>query len=81
MRNDPRALAAALMLVAGGGFALGQQNPAAPSQTSQNTLNPNQNKTPIETPKEGQVVPVSPTGGPGTGNIAAHRATQVFDEG
>ena len=62
MRTEIRALAAVLTLAASTGLAVAQQNPLAPSQTNQNTLNPNNNQSGGPGPKEGQVVPVSPTG-------------------
>jgi hypothetical protein len=70
MRNEFRALAAVLTLAASTGLAVAQQNPLAPSQTNQNTLNPNNNRSGGPGPKEGQVVPVSPVG-QGTSQVQA----------
>ena len=63
MRNEIRALAAVLTLAASTGYVAAQaQNPLNPSQRNQDTLNPNNNQSGGPGPKEGQVVPVSPTG-------------------
>ncbi|HEV1999602.1 MAG TPA: hypothetical protein VGQ97_03855 [Xanthobacteraceae bacterium] len=70
MRNEFRALAAVLTLAASTGLVVAQQNPLAPSQTNQNTLNPNNNQSGGPGPKEGQVVPVSPIG-QGTSQVQA----------
>jgi hypothetical protein len=73
MGNGLRAFAAVLMLSAGIGYAAAQQtqqNPLAPSQNNQDKLDPNENKSNAPGPKEGQVVPVSPTG-QGTSQVPA----------
>lgn len=70
MRSEFRVLAAGLVLVAGTSYVGAQQNPLAPSQRNQDTLNPNDNKSNAPGPKEGQVVPVSPVG-QGTSQVKA----------